>query len=156
VHCCASCQTQTCSSKFQSEHIVVARDGGIFTFGDAHYYGGEGGHALNAPIVSMAITPTGHGYWLFAKDGGVFTFGDAVFHGSTGNQQLAHPVVAMLSTPSGHGYWLATSDGRAIRFGDATNIGSVTSLHRTDIVGLVQTDAGYKFVTKALTLLTPS
>jgi hypothetical protein len=135
---------------------MFASDGGVFAFGDAHFYGSTGGMHLNAPIVSMASTPSGHGYWLFGADGGVFTYGDAVYHGSTGSQSLTHPVVAMLATPSGHGYWLVTSDGRAIRFGDATNIGSVTSLHRTDIVGLVSTGAGYRFVTKTLALLTPS
>lgn len=32
---------------------------------------------VNAPIVGMAATPTGAGYWLVAADGGVFAFGDA-------------------------------------------------------------------------------
>ena len=32
---------------------------------------------LNSPIVGMAATPTGKGYWLVAGDGGVFPFGDA-------------------------------------------------------------------------------
>lgn len=36
----------------------------------------------NAPIVGMAVTPSGQGYYLVAADGGVFTFGDAVFHGN--------------------------------------------------------------------------
>lgn len=35
----------------------------------------------NAPIVGMAATPTGEGYWLVAADGGVFAFGDAQFLG---------------------------------------------------------------------------
>ena len=34
------------------------------------------------PIVGMAATPDGRGYWLVAADGGVFTFGDAQFYGS--------------------------------------------------------------------------
>ena len=34
---------------------------------------------LNAPIVGIAATPDGRGYWLVAADGGVFTFGDAAF-----------------------------------------------------------------------------
>ena len=56
----------------------------IFTFGDARFFGSTGGKHLNAPIISMAATKTGHGYWLLASDGGVFSFGDARFHGSTG------------------------------------------------------------------------
>ena len=36
---------------------------------------------LNKPIVGMAATPTGKGYWLVASDGGVFSFGDATSGG---------------------------------------------------------------------------
>jgi hypothetical protein len=32
----------------------VAWDGGIFAFGDAHFYGSMGGKPLNAPIVAIA------------------------------------------------------------------------------------------------------
>jgi hypothetical protein len=134
---------------------MFAGDGGIFTFGDARFYGSTGAKNLFAPIVSMAVTPNGKGYWLFAADGGVFTFGNARFYGSTGGHVLAHPVVAMLSSPSGHGYWLVTSDGRALRFGDATNIGNVKYAGREDIVGLVSTGDGYRFATKTLQLLKP-
>ncbi len=37
---------------------------------------------VNAPIVGMAATPTGLGYWLASADGGVFAFGDAGFFGN--------------------------------------------------------------------------
>ena len=63
---------------------LVASDGGIFSFGDARFFGSTGGIHLNDPIVGMASTPAGGGYWLVASDGGIFSFGDAVFHGSTG------------------------------------------------------------------------
>jgi len=62
----------------------VASDGGIFTFGDARFYGSTGALHLNAPIVDVASTPDGDGYWLVASDGGIFSFGDARFYGSTG------------------------------------------------------------------------
>ena len=32
---------------------------------------------LNKPVVGMASTPDGAGYWLVAADGGIFAFGDA-------------------------------------------------------------------------------
>src|SRR5664280_783547 len=38
------------------------------------------GKALNKPIVGMASTPDGGGYWLVASDGGVFAFGNAPFY----------------------------------------------------------------------------
>jgi hypothetical protein len=36
---------------------LVASDGGMFTFGDAGFFGGTGGQRLNQPIVGMAPTP---------------------------------------------------------------------------------------------------
>ena len=53
---------------------LVASDGGIFSFGDARFYGSTGGIKLNQPIVGMAATPSGRGYWLVASDGGMFAF----------------------------------------------------------------------------------
>ena len=37
---------------------LVASDGGIFSFGDAHYHGSTGAITLNKPIVGIATTPT--------------------------------------------------------------------------------------------------
>ncbi|HUZ10594.1 MAG TPA: family 43 glycosylhydrolase [Acidimicrobiales bacterium] len=58
----------------------VARDGGIFAFGDARFLGSTGSLHLNQPVVGMAATPSGNGYWLVASDGGIFAFGDATFY----------------------------------------------------------------------------
>jgi phosphatidylinositol-3-phosphatase len=81
--------------------------------------GAPGAPALNQPIVGMAPTPSGQGYWLVAGDGGIFTFGDAGFHGSTGGLRLNQPIVGMAPTPSGQGYWLVAKDGGIFTFGDA-------------------------------------
>ncbi len=85
---------------------LVASDGGIFTFGDAGFFGSTGALTLNRPIVGLAATPDGLGYWLVASDGGIFTFGDAGFFGAEGGAQLAAPAVGMAATPTGNGYWL--------------------------------------------------
>ena len=53
--------------------------------------------ALTLPVVGMASTPDGRGYWLVASDGGVFAFGDAGFYGSAGGLALSKPVVGMAS-----------------------------------------------------------
>jgi hypothetical protein len=98
---------------------LVASDGGIFSFGDARFFGSTGALYLNRPIVGMAATSSGHGYWFVASDGGLFSYGDAGYHGSTAATTGAAPVVGMAATPSGAGYWLATSDGTATGFGDA-------------------------------------
>ena len=69
---------------------LVASDGGIFSFGDAAFYGSTGGQHLNQPIVGMAIDLTVRGYWLVAADGGIFTFGDAA---SARPARPARPIV---------------------------------------------------------------
>ena len=71
------------------------------------------------PIVGMAATPDGNGYWLVASDGGVFAFGDARFYGSTGSLHLNKPIVGMAAAPDGGGYWLVASDGGVFAFGSA-------------------------------------
>ena len=75
-----------------------------------------GGHHLNAPVVGMAATPDGQGYWLVAADGGVFNFGDAPFAGSMGGRPLNAPVVGMAAADAG-GYWLVASDGGVFNSG---------------------------------------
>ena len=65
----------------------MASDGGIFSFGGAPFYGSTGGMVLNKPVVGMAATPDGGGYWLVASDGGIFSYGDAGFYGSTGSHR---------------------------------------------------------------------
>jgi len=80
------------------------------------FYGSLGGVHLNAPIVGMAPTPSGHGYWLVGADGGVFAFGDAQFYMSLGGTALNAPIVGLAPTPSGHGYWLVGADGGVFTF----------------------------------------
>ena len=63
-------------------YYLVTADGGVFSFGDAEFFGSMGGEWLNAPIVSAVATPSGNGYWLLGADGGVFCFGDANFFGT--------------------------------------------------------------------------
>ena len=79
---------------------LVASDGGIFTFGDAKFYGSTGAIKLNKPIVGMAATPDGGGYWLVASDGGIFTFGDAAFYGSHRRMTLNKPIIGMIAGPT--------------------------------------------------------
>ncbi|MHB8190377.1 MAG: CAP domain-containing protein [Ferrimicrobium sp.] len=125
---------------------LVAKDGGVFNFGNASFHGstysfgitGLGGpHPLNAPIVGIAPTANGQGYWLVAKDGGVFNFGNASFEGSTysdgitglgGARPLGGPIVGMAATPTGNGYWLVGADGGVFNFGAAGYYGSVPSI----------------------------
>ena len=103
----------------------VASDGGIFTYGDAPFYGSTGNLRLVKPVVGMAATPDGGGYWLVASDGGIFSYGDAAFYGSMGGKPLNQPIVGLAATPDGHGYWEVASDGGIFSFGDAAFYGSM-------------------------------
>ena len=103
----------------------VASDGGLFSFGNANFYGSMGGQPLNQPVVAMANAPDDHGYWEVATDGGLFAFGDAGFFGSMGGQPLNQPIVGMATTPFGKGYWEVASDGGIFSFGDAGFFGSM-------------------------------
>ncbi len=82
------------------------------------FFGSTGAMHLNQPIVGMAATPDGGGYWLVASDGGIFSFGDAAFFGSTGGIHLNQPVVGM-ATSAGSGYRLVASDGGIFDYGSA-------------------------------------
>jgi hypothetical protein len=122
----------------------VAADGGIFTFGDAQFFGSTGGMVLNKPVVGMAATSNGQGYWLVAADGGVFTFGNAPFDGSMGSTVLAEPVVGLTAMPGNAGYRMVASDGGIFDFGDATFFGSGTGASLTaPVVGMAARPGGY-------------
>ena len=77
---------EICSTPSGNGYWIAGSDGGVFTYGDAGFYGSIPGIQppvrLAAPIVGMAATPSGRGYWLLGKDGGVFNFGDARFYGA--------------------------------------------------------------------------
>jgi len=111
--------TTSTASATQAGYLLVASDGGIFSFGAAQFRGSIAATPLNAPIVGMAATPDGGGYWLVAADGGIFAYGDALFHGSAGATHLNAPIVGMAATPDGGGYWLVAADGGIFAYGDA-------------------------------------
>ena len=105
----------------------TATTGGVVTpHGGAPALGSPAlsGLRLSKPIVGMAPTPDGRGYWLVASDGGIFNYGDAAFYGSTGAIRLDQPIVGMAPTPDGAGYWMVAADGGVFTFGDAGYYGS--------------------------------
>ena len=134
------------SSRLVSTYWLSARDGGIFSFGGAPFYGSMGGKPLNKPIIGMAAKPDSSGYWEVGSDGGVFSFGSAAFYGSTGNIALNRPVVGMAATPDGQGYWMVASDGGIFAFGDAAFYGSMggRALNQP-VVGMTSTATGHGY-----------
>ena len=108
-------------------YYLFGQQGEITGFGNDNYLSyldGAQYYDLNSPIVGMAPTPDGAGYWMVGSDGGVFASGDAGFYGSTGSLHLNKPVVGMAATPDGKGYWFVASDGGIFAYGDAQFYGS--------------------------------
>ena len=116
--------------------------GSPVAFGDAGSFGAAPAHPVG-PVVGMAATASGNGYWIVASDGGIFTFGDASFHGSMGGSFHATPIVGMAATPDGAGYWEVAADGGIFTFGDANFYGSMGGQHlNAPIVGMAATPDG--------------
>jgi len=108
------------SGQFGAPLQLGAADGGVYAVGNAGYYGSLGALHLQGPIVAMAATPDGKGYWLVASDGGVFAFGDATFYGSAAGTS-GDPVQRLVSSPRGSGYWIVRQNGDAVPYGDAAS-----------------------------------
>ena len=103
-------------------YFMVASDGGVFAFGDAHFAGscpGIGG--CSGAAVAVMPDASGNGYWLVTQTGNVYTFGDAGAYGAPGN--TGSPVTSAVSTPNGGGYWILTANGTVYNYGDAANFG---------------------------------
>ena len=106
-------------------YFMVASDGGVFAFGDAHFAGscpGIGG--CSGAAVSVMPDASGNGYWLVTQTGSVYTFGDAPYYGAPGSTRS--PVTSAVRTPDGKGYWILTANGTVYNYGDAANEGDAT------------------------------
>jgi uncharacterized repeat protein (TIGR02543 family) len=119
----------------QHGYWLVGSDGGIFTYGSAHFYGSTGNLSLQRPVVGITPTHDRGGYWLVASDGGIFSFGDSGFYGSIPGvglhpagsglaNSLSAPIVGMVPSSDGGGYFMVASDGGVFAFGDAKFAGS--------------------------------
>jgi uncharacterized protein YkwD len=118
---------------------MVASDGGVFSFGDARFFGSTGNLRLVRPVVGMAPTASGNGYWMVASDGGIFSFGDARFYGSTGGLALRAPIMSM--APFGQGYWLAGSDGSVYTFAPGLRAGAAPVAAHPAVAGVASMTA---------------
>jgi hypothetical protein len=104
----------------QGGYFMVASDGGVFAFGDAHFAGscpGIGG--CSGAAVAVMPDASGNGYWLITQTGNVYTFGDAPYLGAPGPQ--SSPITSAVATPSGHGYYILDAAGQVFAYGDAND-----------------------------------
>jgi hypothetical protein len=128
--------------------VEAGADGGVFIFGDAPYHGSAAGLHLRSPVVGIATSPIGGGYWLVASDGGIFSYGyGARFFGSTGRTRLNKPVVGMVAAPNGGGYWLVASDGGIFTFGPTAHFYGSAGGERLNepVVGMASTPDGHGY-----------
>jgi len=122
---------------------IATADGHVLPFGDAVLHSATGGPLTDtassavagvtgarpgpgtagkttpstAPVVAIAASPDGKGYWLLGRDGGVFSFG-VPFHGSVPDRRPYAQAVELRVTDSGAGYYVAGADGAVFAFGD--------------------------------------
>ncbi len=123
--------------------LVRYADTGVLAYGSAAYHGSPVTSGVSAPIVAMAATPRGTGYWLASANGRVYAYGTAGHFGPGRPLHLAAPVAGIASTADGRGYWLATAAGGVYAYGDAVNRGSaVQAPVRSPIVSITSTRDG--------------
>ncbi len=129
-----------------SGYVLFSDRGRAFPAGDGRAFGDLGATPLNAPIVDVAATADGLGYWMLGADGGVFSFGSARFAGSTGNLRLNSPAIGLVPDPDGVGYWFVAGDGGVFAF-DAPFRGSLGSIRlNRPVVGMIAYGNGYLMV----------
>ncbi len=134
---------------FSSDGYRISRsDGVVVGLGSLPGLGGIGGTPLSSPVVGIAGTSDGLGYWIVQRDGAVDAFGDAT---RLGYAHPAAPVVGIAPTSSDRGYWLVDAAGTVYAFGDARNDGSLATgrlARGATIVALVPApgDDGYWLV----------
>jgi hypothetical protein len=111
--------------------------------GAATHHGDPSDTRLSEPVVAIAATSSGGGYWLTTSNGAVLAYGDAEHRGGAENIDLWEPINGMAPTPSGRGYWLVATDGGVFTYGDAQFHGSAGGIDLwAPIVGMAPTPSG--------------
>jgi hypothetical protein len=71
---------------------MIARDGGVFSFGRAPFAGSVGASRSPSPYVAMLPSTTGKGYVMLRADGRVAAFGDAPNLGDSGGRVFGQAI----------------------------------------------------------------
>ena len=127
-------------------------------FGEVMFYGDAGLHgdlahvAIASPVLGIATTPSGDGYWLMEASGRMHPFGDAPDLGSPGLPPDEY-AIAVAVTPTGKGYWVATQAGAVHAMGDAGFLGSAAGTLGGEVtvvdLAVTSTGKGYWLVDNA-------
>jgi len=101
---------------------------------------------LTGPVISIASTADGHGYWLAEADGAVSAHGSATDLGSAAGLPLVAPIRKVVSDPRANGYWEVAADGGVFAYGAAPFEGAASSITlNSPIVDLVPTASGHGY-----------
>jgi hypothetical protein len=123
-------------------HSAAYANSGVLAYGDAGLFGGTK-MSVPSPVVGMATTRDGKGYWIATADGTVYNFGDAPNYGDLSKILLTAPVVGITATADGRGYWMYALDGGIFSFGDAGFYGSTGAIRLNQpIVGMAASPNG--------------
>lgn len=124
-------------------YTMGAADGGVFALGAAGFFGSGAGTSPSSPVVGIATSPGGRGYYVASANGKVLGLGpNAPSFGDVSSLPLSKPIVAIATAPGGDGYDLAASDGGVFTF-NTTFYGSAGSLHLNQpVVGMAMAATG--------------
>lgn len=122
-----------------SGYWLLGRNGSIYSFAGAGYYGSLAARYPSNGYVAMASSSSGGGYWIANANGRVRRFGDAPRRPDAMGRNAS--VVDMAATPSGRGYWLLTRKGRVLPFGDAKRFGDLSEAD-SQLAGMAATPTG--------------
>ena len=124
-------------------YSILNQGGGIYSFGDATYYGNLIDHAYPGPAVGLSETPDGHGYNILTAPGAIYSFGNANYFGNLLDHHYPGPATALSFTPSAGGYAILTRGGGIYTFGDARYYGNLIDHgYPGTAVGLAYTSTG--------------
>jgi hypothetical protein len=124
-------------------YSILNQGGGIYSFGDALYYGNLIDHGYPGPGVGIAATPDGHGYNILTGPGAIYSFGNANYFGNLLDHHYPGPATALSYTPSGGGYAILNQGGGIYTFGDALYFGNLIDHHYPGTaIGLAYTSTG--------------
>ena len=122
-------------------------DGGVFTFGDAKFYGIDRHCTSTRRSSRSSPGPGGKGYWLSRPTAACSRSARAVLRLDRRHAARTRRSSAWPSTPSGKGYWLVASDGGIFTFGDAQllRLDRRACTLNAPIVGMARTGTGHGY-----------
>lgn len=90
--------------------VLQGKDGGIFSYEGAPFFGSLPSLGVHEEAVGLAWTKTGNGYWIASKSGAVFSCGDAAYKGGLNTIDADGNRIPVGIVADGDGYRVVTQD----------------------------------------------